>query len=66
MRIELDVAACQGSGNCEALAPEVFDFDEDANKAVLKTDSPSAELEDMARAAEAGCPALAIKLLDLA
>lgn len=63
MKIELDVAACQGSGNCEALAPELFDFDEDANKAVLKIESPTADLEDAARAAEAGCPALAIRLL---
>jgi ferredoxin len=64
VKIELDVAACQGSGNCEALAPELFGFDEDQNKAVLETADPPAELEAAARAAEAGCPALAIKLRD--
>lgn len=58
----LDIAACQGSANCVALAPEVFDYDEDANKAVLLVPEPSPDLEEAGRAAEAGCPALAIRL----
>ena len=49
MRIVLDRDKCQGHGRCYALAPELFDAD-DEGYAVLKVDGDvPAELEDDAR-----------------
>ena len=62
MRIILDREKCQGHGRCYALAPSLFDTD-DEGYAVLKTDGdvPS-ELEDDARIAADNCPEYAISI----
>jgi ferredoxin len=64
MRVTLNVGACQGAGNCVAVAPDVFDYDEDALKGVLLDARPGAEHDDAVRAAELGCPAMAIVVDD--
>lgn len=62
MQLHLDNAKCQGHGRCYALAPELFDSD-DEGYAVLKVtgDVPS-ELEDAAMLAADNCPEFAIEL----
>lgn len=58
MRISLDPDACVGHGRCYALAPDVYDADEQGN-CVLKVgagaDVPD-ELLDAARTGAENCP----------
>ena len=62
MRIDLDREKCQGHGRCYALAPSLFDTD-DEGYAVLKGDGQvPAELEDDARIAADNCPEYAISV----
>lgn len=61
MKINLDNDACQGHGRCYALAPELFDSD-DEGYAVLKVADgqvPDGK-EDDARLAADNCPEYAI------
>ena len=60
MRIILDREKCQGHGRCYALAPELFDTD-DEGYAVLKADGElGGDQEDDARIAADNCPEYAI------
>ena len=60
MRVILESEKCQGHGRCYALAPSLFDTD-DEGYAVLKIDGDvPAELEDDARIAADNCPEYAI------
>ena len=60
MRVILDRDKCQGHGRCYALAPALFDTD-DEGYAVLKHDGDlPPELEDDARIAADNCPEYAI------
>ena len=62
MRVILDRDKCQGHGRCYALAPTLFDTD-DEGYAVLKVDGDvPAELEDDARIAADNCPEYAITI----
>lgn len=62
MRIKLDSSKCEGHGRCYALAPELFDSDEEGYS-VLKVDGDvPAELADKARLAVDNCPEYAIEL----
>ena len=62
MRIILDREKCQGHGRCYALAPSLFETD-DEGYAVLKVDGDvPAELEDDARIAADNCPEYAITI----
>ena len=61
MNIRLDLAKCQGYGNCVFAAPQVFDLDE-AGKAVVLVADVTDELVSQARDAIADCPARAIEL----
>lgn len=64
MRIVLDSRACQGHGRCYALAPDLFEPDEEGY-AVLRTDGEvPAGAEDDARLAADSCPELAISVED--
>lgn len=62
MQIKLDNDKCQGHGRCYALAPELFESD-DEGYAVLKVtgDVPS-EREDGAILAADNCPEYAITI----
>jgi ferredoxin len=62
MIIKLDADACQGHGRCYALAPQLFDSD-DEGYAVLKVtgEVPEADVE-AARLAADNCPEFAISL----
>ncbi|WP_433425987.1 ferredoxin [Microtetraspora malaysiensis] len=58
--IEIDIAKCDGYASCILLAPEVFDFDETRNIAVVKASLP--EQLDLTEIDEAirNCPRRAI------
>lgn len=64
MRLEVDVARCQGYANCIVEAPDLFDFDEDTGKAVVLVAQVAETHEDQARRAIADCPVAAIRALD--
>ena len=60
MRVILDREKCQGHGRCYALAPTLFETD-DEGYAVLQVDGEvPADLEDDARIAADNCPEYAI------
>lgn len=66
MRINLDSDKCQGHGRCYALAPDLFEPD-DEGYAVMLVASGSVVapgLEDAARLAADNCPEYAITIVD--
>lgn len=64
MRIELDLDACLGYGNCVVEAPEHFDLDDDAGKAVVLIENPAAADRAVVEAAARSCPAAALRLVE--
>ena len=62
-RIEVDRDRCVGSGACEALAPEVFEVDDDGALLVHRPEPAEDELPEVRDAASA-CPARALSLLE--
>lgn len=55
MKILVKKAACAGHARCAALAPEVFDLDDDGYIAFEEKDVPP-KLEDKARRGARACP----------
>jgi len=64
VRIVLDAERCTGHGRCYALAPEVFDADDDGHCVVRVSGEVPAELTDKARTAVSNCPELALTVVD--
>ncbi len=61
MKIVLDSAKCQGHGRCYALAPTVFDTDDEGYAVkLIEGDDVPPELEAAARLAADNCPEYAI------
>ena len=63
MRVRADLDRCIGSGNCELLAPDVFEVGEDGVARVLRSQPGQAD-EDAVRDAVAQCPTGALGLAD--
>ena len=64
MRLRLDNEKCQGHGRCYALAPDLFESDEEGYS-VLKVDGDvPAGSEGAAQLAVDNCPEFAITLED--
>lgn len=61
MRIVLDEEACEANGLCEAIAPEVFELDDDDRLRIIRTSVGGSGLEDVERAV-ASCPRAALRL----
>ncbi|GGP82265.1 ferredoxin [Saccharothrix coeruleofusca] len=61
MRIILDRAKCTGIGICEALAPTVFEVDDNGELVVLSAEVPEDARNEVAEAVE-GCPTMALRL----
>ena len=55
MKVRVDVKRCESNAICLALAPEVFDLDDDG-LVVLRTDEVGAEMERKVRSAVEACP----------
>lgn len=64
-RLVFDAEQCQGYANCLIEAPALWDFDEDANQAVLLNEQPGEEMRALAEATARGCPAQAIRIEEL-
>lgn len=65
MRYLVDEALCTGHGVCVALAPEVYELDDDGLNAHLGTEvAVDAGHEAAARSGAASCPEQAIRLID--
>lgn len=62
MQISFDRERCQGHGRCYALAPDVFDCDDEGYAILLVTGEVPAALEDAARLAADNCPEYAIEV----
>ena len=62
MKAQVDLIKCQGYANCIMEAPEIFDLDEETNKAIVLVEEIGPEQEDEARRAEESCPVRAITL----
>jgi ferredoxin len=62
-RIEVDRERCIGSGTCEAMAPEVFEIDDDGVLTVRRPAPEDGEVGDVELAVRA-CPTQALALAD--
>lgn len=62
MKVSIDEAACQGTGYCVRVAPDLFELG--GAVVSVKTETVPTHLEDAAREAEVLCPARAILLND--
>jgi ferredoxin len=62
MRLHLDRAACEGHGRCYALAPELFDCDEDGHAVLLAAGELQPDEIGAARTAADNCPEFAITI----
>jgi len=63
MKIKVDFDLCESNALCEAMAPDVFELDDD-DFLVMKTEETTpANIDDVKRAV-AACPRAAIKLED--
>ena len=62
MHIVYDREKCQGHGRCYALAPDLFDADEEGYSVVLVSGELSSEQVAQAQLAADNCPEYAITL----
>jgi ferredoxin len=62
-RVVVDRDRCVGSGSCEALAPAVFEVDDDGVLALLRPEPADDELADVRDAVQA-CPTRALTLAE--
>jgi ferredoxin len=62
-RVEVDRDRCVGSGTCEALAPDVFEIDDDGVLTVLRPEPADGELAGV-RDAVRQCPTHALSLAE--
>ena len=63
MKIRIDEERCTGHGRCYALAPEVFEPDDEGHS-VLRLDEIPPDLEAKARIGVENCPEQAISIVD--
>jgi ferredoxin len=62
-RIKIDRGVCSGHARCVAIAPALFDIDDDGLAGALRQPRTHLELEDATRAA-GGCPEQAITIVE--
>ena len=61
MKITVDADKCQGHGRCYALAPELFDLDENGHAFISQDEFPEENREN-AELARLNCPEDAISV----
>jgi ferredoxin len=64
VRVEVDVARCQGHGRCYDLMPDVFDCDARGRVSLLVTGDLPEDLVRDTRIAVLNCPEAALRLVD--
>ena len=62
MRAAADLDLCQAHQMCQTEAPDVFGFDEAADKVVVLQEHPAESLRGQVAAAVRYCPAMALSL----
>jgi len=55
---------CMGDRNCNELCPEVFEYDEDELKSIVKMDEIPEKYHDLVRQAADECGANAIEIIE--
>ena len=63
MKVKVDFDLCESNAMCEALAPAVFELDDEDYLVVKADEVPSGE-EDNVRRAVAACPRAAISIVE--
>ena len=63
MKIKVDFDLCESNALCEAMAPDVFELDDDDFLVIKTEETTPANIDDVKRAV-AACPRAAIKLED--
>ena len=63
MKVEI-TSQCMGDHNCNNLCPEVFEYDEDELKSIVKFDKIPDHLKDIVRRAAEECGADAIEIIE--
>ncbi len=64
MRAVADLDLCQAHQMCQAEAPDVFGFDDDADKVVVRVPHPPDDRRADVRRAVANCPAWALSIVE--
>lgn len=64
MRVRVDAEKCQGHNRCYALAPQLFDVDDEGYATAVGDGMVPPELEDKARLAASNCPEYAVIIED--
>lgn len=64
MKIKVTPYACQGHARCRALAPELFDHDNEGLAVLLVDGDIPADVEEKARFAAQRCPEFAIEVIE--
>jgi ferredoxin len=64
VKLIVDSTACQGHGRCFAVAPEVFQLDDDGHVAVRDDTEVREEAVAAARRGVSACPERALQLTD--
>ena len=62
MRAVADLDLCQAHQMCQGEAPDVFGFDEDADKVTVLAEHPDESLRSQVEAAVRYCPAMALAI----
>ena len=62
MRVTADLALCQAHQMCQGEAPDVFGFDEDADKVTVLQQHPEESLRSQVQTAVRYCPAMALSI----
>jgi ferredoxin len=62
VRVTADLGLCQGHQMCTGEAPDVFDYDDDADQVVVLVEHPDESLRSDVRAAVQYCPAMALAM----
>jgi ferredoxin len=63
MKIKVDFDLCESNALCEAMAPDVFELDDDDYLQLKTEETTEANVEDVKRAV-AACPRAAITLVE--
>ena len=64
MKVEIDYELCMGDGNCRKVCPEVFGYDDDKLRGVVKLRNVPPGLEAKVRQAAEECAPQAIVVED--
>jgi ferredoxin len=62
VKVSADLDLCQGHQMCQGEAPDVFGFDEAADRVVVLRHHPAESLRPQVKAAVQYCPAMALAI----